>query len=382
VPNPGLFDGVLARGPVRAEVEDRAWLQAMLDVEAALARAQGSPHAAAIAGACQSELYDIARLGAEAAVSANPVVPLVGALRERVGPEAAGDVHRGATSQDILDSAAMLIANRALGPLLDDLRCAADAAATLAERHRATPMAGRTLLQQALPTTFGLKAAGWMTALDAAAARLDAVRRERLAVQLGGGAGTLAAFGDRGPELVAALARELGLAEPVLPWHTDRTRIAELASALGEACGAAGKPAADLVLLAQNEVGEAREADEPGRGGSSAMPHKRNPVAAISVLACARDTPGLVATLLASMVGEHERAAGAWQAEWRPLTELLRLTGSAAAWLRDGFEHVEVDAERMAQNLKDLERSYPLAEAVPPAAALVDRALRARRVDG
>jgi 3-carboxy-cis,cis-muconate cycloisomerase len=379
VPDPGLFDGVLARGPVRAEVEDRAWLQAMLDVEAALARAQGSPHAAAIAGACQSELYDIARLGAEAALSANPVVALVGALRERVGAEAAGDVHRGATSQDILDSAAMLIANRALGPLLDDLRCAADAAATLAERHRATPMAGRTLLQQALPTTFGLKAAGWMTALDAAAARLHAVRRERLAVQLGGGAGTLAAFGDRGPELVAALARELGLAEPVLPWHTDRTRIAELASALGEACGAAGKPAADLVLLAQNEVGEVREADEPGRGGSSAMPHKRNPVAAISVLACARDTPGLVATLLASMVGEHERAAGAWQAEWRPLTELLRLTGSAAAWLRDGLEHVEVDAERMAQNLKDLERSYPLAEAVPPAAALVDRALRARR---
>ena len=271
------------------------------------------------------------------------MVALVGALRERVGAEAAGDVHRGATSQDILDSAAMLIAYRALGPLLDDLRCAADAAATLAERHRATPMAGRTLLQQALPTTFGLKAAGWMTALDAAAARLDAVRRERLAVQLGGGAGTLAAFGDRGPELLAALARELGLAEPVLPWHTDRTRIAELASALGEACGAAGKPAADLVLLAQDEVEEVREAGEPGRGGSSAMPHKRNPVAAISVLACARDAPGLVATLLASMVGEHERAAGAWQAEWRPLTELLRLTGSAAAWLRDGLERVEVE---------------------------------------
>ena len=265
MPNPGLFDGVLARGPVRAEVEDRAWLQAMLDVEAALARAQGSPHAAAIAGACQSELYDIARLGAEAALSANPVVALVGALRERVGAEAAGDVHRGATSQDILDSAAMLIANRALGPLLDDLRCAADAAATLAERHRATPMAGRTLLQQALPTTFGLKAAGWMTALDAAAARLDAVRRERLAVQLGGGAGTLAAFGDRGPELVAALARELGLAEPVLPWHTDRTRIAELASALGEA------------VRRRWQAGRRSRAAGPGRGRRGARGGRARP---------------------------------------------------------------------------------------------------------
>jgi 3-carboxy-cis,cis-muconate cycloisomerase len=378
VPEPGLFDGVLARGAVRAEVDDSAWLQAMLDVEAALARAQGSPHAVAIAGACQSELFDLGRLGAEGALSGNPVVPLVGALRDQVGPDVAPDVHRGATSQDIVDSAAMLVAHRALGPLLDDLRGAAETAAALAERHRETAMPGRTLLQQAVPTTFGLKAAGWMIALDEAAARLETVRRERLAVQLGGAAGTLAALGDTGPEVLAALARELGLAEPVLPWSSDRTRIAELAGALGEAAGAAGKPAGDVVLLAQNEVGEVREGGEAGRGGSSAMPHKRNPVAAVSTLACARGTPGLVATLLASMVGEHERAAGAWQAEWRPLTELLRLTGSAAAWVGDCLERLEVDPERMATNLEALQRAYPLDEAIPPAAALVDRALRAR----
>jgi 3-carboxy-cis,cis-muconate cycloisomerase len=379
VPEPGLFDGVLARGAVAAEVDERAWLQAMLDVEAALARAQGSPYAAEIAGRAQSELFDVGRLGADGALSANPVVALVDALRERVGPAPAHDVHRGATSQDILDSAAMLVAQRALGPLLEDLRAAADAAAVLAEHHRDTALAGRTLLQQAVPTTFGLKAAGWMTALDEAVARLDAVRHERLAVQLGGAAGTLAALGDTGPDVLAALARELGLAEPVLPWHSDRTRIAELAGALGEACGAAGKPAGDVVLLAQNEVGEVREGGDPGRGGSSAMPHKRNPVAAVSALACARQAPGLVATLLASMIGEHERAAGAWQAEWRPLTDLLRLTGSAAAWTRDCLEHLEVDATRMAANLETLQRTYALDEAIPPAAALVDRALRARR---
>jgi 3-carboxy-cis,cis-muconate cycloisomerase len=380
VAEPGLFDGVLARGAVGAEVDDRAWLQAMLDVEAALARAQGSPYASDIAGCAQAELFDVGRLGADAGLSTNPVLPLVDALRERVGAEAAQDVHRGVTSQDILDSAAMLVAQRALGPLLDDLRGAADAAAGLAEHHRDTAIAGRTLLQQAVPTTFGLKAAGWMTALDEAAARLDVVRRERLAVQIGGAAGTLAAMGATGPDVLAAVARVLGLAEPVLPWHTDRTRIAELAGALGEACGAAGKPAGDVVLLAQNEVGEVREGGDPRRGGSSGMPHKRNPVAAVSTLACARQAPGLVATLLSSMIGEHERAAGAWQAEWQPLTELLRLAGSAAAWARDCLGHLDVDADRMAANLATLQRTYALEKAIPPAAALVDRALRARPV--
>jgi 3-carboxy-cis,cis-muconate cycloisomerase len=372
-PERGLFDGVLARGPVAAAVSDSSWLQAMLDVEAALARAEAAAgvvpaeHAEAIAAACRAEDFDAGALGEQAAASGNPVVPLARALSERVGGEAARSVHRGATSQDILDSAAMLVARRALGPLLDDLRGAADAAARLAAEHRATPMAGRTLLQHAVPVTFGLKAAGWLTALDAATARLDEVRSRRLSAQLGGASGTLAALGDDGPAVLAGMARELGLAEPALPWHTDRGRIAELAGALGGAAGSVAKVAGDIVLLSQTEVGEVREEAE-GRGGSSTMPHKRNPVAAISARAAARQAPGLVATLLACMDHEHERAAGAWHAEWRPLTELLRSTGSAAAWVRDSLEHLVADPERMRQNL-DSTDGLPLAERVSQALA-------------
>jgi len=370
----GLFDGVLGRGRVGAAVGDRAWLQAMLDAEAALARARQLPagQVEAIAAACRAELYDVAALGAEAAASGNPVVPLVEALRREVGGAAGGEVHRGATSQDILDTAAMLVARRALEPLGDDLRAAAEAAARLAREHRSTPMAGRTLLQQAVPTTFGLKAAGWMTALDAAGARLATVP---LAAQLGGPAGTLALLG---PAVLARFAAGLGLAEPVLPWHTDRTRVADLAGGLGAACGTAAKAAGDVVLLSQTEVGEVREGLP---GGSSSMPHKRNPVAAVSALGCARQAPGLVATLLASMEQEHERAAGAWHTEWRPLTSLLLATGSAAAWLRACLEGLEVDPERMRANL-ELPGGVPPAERTPAATAsaeaLVDRALDRR----
>lgn len=372
---PGLFDGVLARGPVRASVDDRAWLQALLDVEAGLARALAGvgladpAAAAAVTAACEADRFDPAALGAEAATTGTPVVPLVRALRAAVGEPAAAAVHRGATSQDVVDSAAMLVASRALGPLLDDLRGAAEAAAGLAAAHRDTPMAGRTLLQQALPITFGLKAAGWMTGLDEAARRLDEVRRTRLAVQLGGAAGTLAALGDAGPAVLAGLAHELGLAEPVLPWHTTRTRPAELAAALGEAAGVIAKVARDLALLAATEVAELSD-DVAGRGGSSALPHKRNPVAAVAAAACAAQAPGLVATLLAAMAHEHERAAGAWHAEWRPLTELLRSVGSAAAWLRDGLEHCRVDAARMWAAL-DATGGALLAERV--AGALAER---------
>lgn len=370
----GLFDGVLARGRVREEVGDRAWLQAMLDVEAALARAQAragllpAAQAQAITRACRADEFDLGAIGEAAAVSGNPVVPLVRALTEAVPGPAAGAVHNGATSQDVLDSAAMLVADRALGPLLDDLEAAAAAAAGLAAAHQTTVMAGRTLLQQALPVTFGLKAAGWLVALDEVAARLEEVRRTRLAVQLGGAAGTLAALGPAGAEVLAALAAELGLAEPVLPWHTVRTRVAELAGALGAAAGVAGKVARDVTLLAQTEVAEVRERGPAGRGGSSTLPHKRNPVAAVAALACAEQAPGLVATLLAAMVQEHERAAGAWHAEWRPLTDLLRTTGSAAAWLRDCLERLEVDPERMRRNL-DLTGGLLLAERVTTALA-------------
>ena len=354
----GLFGEVLARGRVRAGTTDLAWLQAMLDVEAALARAQAAAgviaaeHAESIAAACRAERYDVDALGAQAAEVGNPAAPLVRALRAEVGDPAAADVHRGATSQDIVDSATMLVARGALEALLDDLGGAAEAAARLAGEHRATVMAGRTLLQQAVPISFGLKAAGWLVGLDEAAQRLDAVRRTRLAAQLGGAAGTLSAQGDAGIDVLSRFARELELAEPVLPWHTTRTRIVELATALGEASGAMAKIAGDVVLLAQTEVGEVREGGGD-RGGSSAMPHKHNPVAAISALAGARQAPGLVANLLTAMEHEHERAAGAWHAEWGPLRELLRATGSAAAWLRDCLEHLEVDPERMRANLDD-----------------------------
>lgn len=353
----GLFTTVLDHGGVFDATTDSAWLQAMLDVEAALAGASadagliGASAADAIAAACVAGNFDAAAIGAAAADTGNPVVPLVRALTTAVGHPAAARVHRGATSQDVLDTAAMLIAARALGPLTDDLRGAADTAAGLAREHRDTPVAGRTLLQHAVPLTFGLKAAGWMTALDEAVARLDAVARHRLAVQLGGAAGTLAALGDRGMEVAGHLAHRLGLVEPILPWHSDRTRPAELASALGEAAGVCAKIARDVILLAQTEVGEVSEV-APGRGGSSTMPHKQNPVAAIAAAGSAARAPGLVATLLAAMAHEHERAAGSWHAEWRPHTDLLRAAGSAAAWLRDSLSHLRVDTERMRANLE------------------------------
>jgi 3-carboxy-cis,cis-muconate cycloisomerase len=346
----------------------------MLDAEAALARAQARAgllsdgDAAAIAAACEAERFDVAAIGAEAAKTTNPVVPLVKALTDAVEGPAAGQVHRGATSQDILDTAAMLVAHRALEPLLADLEAAGAAAAALASEHRATVMAGRTLMQQALPIAFGLKAAGWLVAIDEAAARLAAVRRTRLAAQLGGAAGTLASLDTAGPEVLAHYAADLGLDEPVLPWHTNRTRPAELAGALGAAAGVIAKVARDVVLLAQTEVGEVREG-VPGRGGSSTLPHKRNPVAAISAVAAAMRAPGLVAALLGAMAHEHERAAGPWQSEWRPFSELLATVGSGAAWLRDCLEHLEVDAQRMRANL-ELTHGALLAERVTTALAL------------
>jgi 3-carboxy-cis,cis-muconate cycloisomerase len=271
----------------------------------------------------------------------------------------------------VLDTAAMLVAARALGPVLTDLAACADATGRLARDHRDTRMLGRTLLQQAVPTTFGLKAAGWTVALDEARGRLDAVRRERLAVQLGGAAGTLAPHGENGPEVVEALATILGLAEPVLPWHTDRVRIADLAGALGTVAGVVAKVARDITLLAQNEVAEVSDRTP---GGSSAMAHKRNPVAAICAAGCAANAPGLVADLFAAMAHEHERAAGNWHAEWRPMRELLVATGSATAWLRACLERLTVHPDKMHANLtaSGIISSGPGAEGV-----LVDRALRA-----
>ena len=293
----GLFDGTLARGGVRAAVADGAWLAALLEVEAALARAAGA--AGVIRGrrgrrssppAPAPGRSPIAELSAEAAASGNPVVPLVARLRAAAGPDLAPSVHIGATSQDILDTASMLLAARALAVLLADLRGAADAAAGLARTHRDTPMAGRTLLQQAVPTTFGLKAAGWMVALDEAADRLAAVRATRSGrpVRRRRRHPGRARRG-RGRRSAATSPPSWVWRDPVLPWHTDRTRVAELAGALGAAAGVVAKVARDVTLLAQNEVAEVAEG---APGGSSTMAHKRNPVAAVSALAGAAQAPG------------------------------------------------------------------------------------------
>lgn len=356
-PESGLFDPLLARGPVREATADAAWLQAMLDVEAALARALAqagviAPHEAdAIAAACHVDSYDIAAIGAQAAATGNPVPALVRALTAQVEGPAAAHVHRGATSQDILDTAAMLVARRAITALVADLRSAADEAARLARAHRDTPMAGRTLLQHAAPITFGLKAAGWMSGLDETAGRLDEVCDHRLVVQLGGAAGTLASLGNAGLLVRRHLAADLELAEPVLPWHTMRIPLADVTAALGVAAGVVAKVAGDVILLAQTEIAEVVEEGPNGRGGSSTLPQKRNPVAAVTAVACSRQAPGLVATLLGAMAHEHERAAGAWHAEWQPFTALLRGVGSAAAWLRDSLTYLHVDPTNMKHNL-------------------------------
>jgi 3-carboxy-cis,cis-muconate cycloisomerase len=343
------------------QVSDRALLQAMLDAERALAvasaRAGVVPDraATAIGAACQAGRFDPDDLGRRALAAGNPVVPLVADLTELVaaeaGPAAARWVHHGATSQDILDTACSLVAVRALGPILEDLEAAAEECARLADTHRATVMAGRTLGQQALPTTFGLKAAGWLVALDEAAAGLAAVRRDRLAAQLGGAAGTLASLGPAAVEVVRGYAEELGLAEPVLAWHTNRVRVAELAAALGVAAGVLAKIALDVTLLAQTELGEVSEGGE-GRGGSSTLPHKHNPIGAVLITAATRRVPGLVATVLGSMAQEQERATGAWHAEWEPQVELLRLVGGAAARTRELLGELEVHPRRMGENLE------------------------------
>jgi 3-carboxy-cis,cis-muconate cycloisomerase len=232
--------------------------------------------------------------------------------------------------------------------VLAEVDAVVDDCARLAREHRGTLMAGRTLLQQALPVTFGLKAAGWLVAV------LDARRRllsAPLAVQLGGAAGTLAALGDAGPRVLAELADGLGLAEPELPWHTARGRIGELAGALAVTAGALGKAGLDVVLMAQTEVAEVTEA---AGGGSSAMPHKRNPSAAVRARASAQQAVAAASSLLAAAAHEHERAAGAWQAEWLPLRAALGFTGGAAAALRESLESLAVDADRMRANLDPL----------------------------
>jgi 3-carboxy-cis,cis-muconate cycloisomerase len=371
----GLFAGVYAHGDV--DTGDQAWLTAMLHTEAALARAlEGAGLAPAGAGAAVTEAanagtIDAADLGRQAALTGNPVPALVRALARSVPAEAAAAVHKGATSQDIIDTAAMLLARRALTVIAADVSAAAAATAALAAEHRDTVMAGRTLLQQAVPVTFGLVAAGWLTGLDEARADLDRVRAGRLVVQFGGAGGTLSSLGPDGPRVAALLAGELGLPLPVLPWHTDRLRIVEVAASCACAAAVLGKIARDVTLLAQSEVGEVREGSGGSEGsaaglrwgGSSAMPHKRNPVGAIAILGCTRQVPGLLATLAAAAEQEHQRAAGAWHSEWEPFADLLRLTGSAASWGSELLAGLSVDPARMRANL-NAAGGLPLAERV------------------
>ncbi|HVN61646.1 MAG TPA: 3-carboxy-cis,cis-muconate cycloisomerase [Gaiellaceae bacterium] len=348
-----LFTPIFVPVALREAVSDRAWLQAMLDAEVALARAEAAAGvipagaAEAISACCDAGRFEIASFAERARRIGSPVEPLVRALAEAAG-DAGRYVHWGATSQDIVDTAAMLVARDALDLILGDVDAVAACCASLAETYRSTPIAGRTLMQQALPTTFGLKAAGWLVGVVEARSRLAAVREERLAVQLGGGAGTLAALGEQGPAVLARFAEELDLAEPALPWHANRARIAELAAALDLTAGALSKLALDVVLLSQTEVAEVAES---GAGGSSTMPHKRNPTGSILAIACARRVHAQASLLTGGLAQEHERAAGGWHAEWQPLSDALALTGGAAAAMHEVMHGLEVNPERMRANL-------------------------------
>ncbi|MFD8224743.1 3-carboxy-cis,cis-muconate cycloisomerase [Streptomyces massasporeus] len=320
---------------------DDAFLRALLDAEAALTRAQATAGlapaeaATAVTEAAEAGAFDVASLAERARTGGNPVIPLVADLTKAVGDPHGPYVHRGATSQDIMDTAMMLVAARTLDPVLADLGRTEQALARLAAEYRDTAMPGRTLTQHAVPTTFGLKAAGWRSLVLDARDRVRAVR-ESLPTQLGGAAGTLAAFGAYGASDPAGLpeiyARELGLRAPDLPWHTLRTPIGDLAGCLAFAAGALGKVAVDVLTLSRTEIAEVAEGSG---GGSSAMPHKSNPVRSTLIASAARRAPQLAATLYGSMAAEDERPAGAWHAEWEPLRDLLRLVGGAA---RDAAE--------------------------------------------
>ncbi|MFJ4058897.1 3-carboxy-cis,cis-muconate cycloisomerase [Streptomyces albogriseolus] len=363
----GLLAPGRAASPAADEAGDAAYLRALLDAEAALTRAQAAlglapdTAASAVTEAAVPDRFDLASLAVRAREGGNPVIPLVADLTRAVGEEHGPYVHRGATSQDIMDTATMLVARRVLAVVLSDLERCARALAGLAAEHRDTPMAGRTLTQHAVPMTFGLKAAGWRSLVLDARDRTTAVR-DALPAQLGGAAGTLAAFTAYGAEdataLPAAYARELGLSAPALPWHTLRTPVADLAGCLAFTSGALGKAAADVLTLSRTEIAEMSEGSG---GGSSAMPHKSNPVRATLIAAAARRAPQLAATLYGALAAEDERPAGAWHAEWEPLRDLLRLVGGAARDAAELAEGLRVHPDAMRRNL-DLTGGLVLSE--------------------
>jgi 3-carboxy-cis,cis-muconate cycloisomerase len=354
-------------------------VQAMLDVEVALAEALAEvgvippSSVAPIRAASRAEQYDLASLATEAERAGNPLIPLVQHLTRLVAstdPMAAGHVHWGATSQDAMDTALVLQLRTAVGDIVASLDAAAGAAAGLARRHVATPIAGRTWLQQATPTTFGLKAAAWLDGIERARQRLAMALDAALVVQFGGATGTLSSLGPAGPAVASALASRLDLRVPDIPWHTERTRLVDVACALGMACGSLGKIGRDIALLAQAEVGEVSEQPAPGRGGSSSMPHKRNPVASAVAAAAAVQAPGLVSTMVSAMPQEHERAFGGWQAEWDTLPALVELTARSARAMAEALTHLVVDEARMRVNLDaagGVARAEGLVTALAPA---------------
>jgi 3-carboxy-cis,cis-muconate cycloisomerase len=355
-----LLAPMLSSAAMRAVCDDAAFLQHMLDFEAALARAEATtgviPAGAAepIARACQAGAFDLDALAAAATKSGNLAIPLVKALTASVArsdSDAARYVHWGATSQDAIDTAVMLGLRAAIDALLTDSDRAIAGFARLARQYRDTPMVARTWLQHALPMPFGLKLAEYAAALHRSRARLRRLRSETLALQFGGAAGTLAALGDKGMLVAEQLAQGLSLPLPDAPWHTHRDRIAEAASVFAILAGTCGKIARDVQLMMQTDVAEAFEPSGEGRGGSSTMPHKRNPVAAATALAAATMAPNLAATIFAAQVQDHERSAGPWHAEWPTLPMLQLVTSGALAAIVDIAEGMEVDAARMRSNL-------------------------------
>jgi len=351
---------------------DEACIQGMLDFEAALARAEAKSgivpesQAQIIARKCRAENFDFSAIAKEAALAGNLAIPLVKKLTELVAQEskdAARFVHWGATSQDAIDTGCILQMRSAFDLFDQDLARLSGTLVTLAETHRATPIVARTWMQQALPTTFGFIVAGWLDAISRHRKGLAEIKPRVLALQFGGAVGTLAALGGRGPEVGKALADDLRLSLPSIPWHTHRDRIAEIATALGLCTGTLGKIARDISLHAQTEIAELAEPIFEGRGGSSTMPHKRNPVTCAVVLSAATRMPGLVNTLLSAMIHEEQRGLGGWHAEWETLPEVVRLCGGALHHLAEMLPGLNIDAARMRHNL-ELTNGLIFAEAV------------------
>ena len=372
-----LLAPMMSSAAMRAICDDVAYLQHMLDFEAALACAEAAvgviPASAAdpIAKVCHADAFDIAVVAEAAAKSGNLAIPLVKALTASVAKsdaESARYVHWGATSQDVIDTATMLGLRAAIDAMETHLDRAIEGFAGSAVRYRETPIVARTWMQHALPMPFGLKLAGYAAALHRSRTRLRALRSEELALQFGGAAGTLAALGEKALPAAERLARELKLALPDAPWHTHRDRIAAVASVLAILAGTCGKIARDVSLMMQTDVAEAFEPSGEGRGGSSTMPHKRNPVAAATALAAATMAPNLAATIFAAQVQDHERSVGPWHAEWPTLPTLLLVTSGALASIVDIAEGLEVDAVRMRTNL-DTTGGLIMAEAVTMALA-------------